>query len=93
MRIITIVLALLMATTCFADVKLFKFEKDGKVVGVCYSDKDGNTVPPVGVTAVQITEGEKDATIAQQKSDAPIVVSYPLLIVLMVSLPAQRLSH
>jgi len=53
-------------------VKLFKFMKDGKVVGVTYSDKDGNVTPPEGATAVEITEDEKTAAIAQQKADMPI---------------------
>lgn len=53
-------------------VKLFKFMKDGKVMGVSYSDKNGKVTPPEGATAVEITEDEKAATIAQQQADLPI---------------------
>ena len=52
-------------------VKLFKFMKDGKTIGITYSDKDGNVTPPDGATAVEITEDEKAAAIAQQKADMP----------------------
>ena len=51
--------------------KLFKFMKDGKVVGVSYSNINGNITPPEGATAVEITEDEKAAAIAQQQADMP----------------------
>jgi hypothetical protein len=71
-KLVILALVLFMATSCFAEVKLFKFMQDGKVVGVTYSNKDGNVIPPVGATAVEIVEFEKDATIAQQKADLPV---------------------
>ena len=80
MRIIIIVLSLLIATSCYAEVKLFKFTNGGKVVGVSYSDKDGNITPPAGATATEITESEKDAAIAQQIADTPAVFSYGTLL-------------
>ena len=53
-------------------VKLFKFVLNGKVVGVTYSDAEGNVTPPIGATAVEITEDEKAAAIAQQQADMPV---------------------
>jgi hypothetical protein len=51
-------------------VKLFKFVLNGKVIGVTYSDADGNVTPPEGATAVEIQESEKAAAIAQQEIDS-----------------------
>jgi len=53
-------------------VKLFKFMKEGKVVGVTYSDNNGNVTSPEGATSVEITEYEKASAITQQRIDEQI---------------------
>jgi hypothetical protein len=51
-------------------IKLFKFIKDGKVVGVSYTDYEGNIETPEGAIAIEISENEKEIAISRQISDA-----------------------
>lgn len=63
MRIVIIMLSLFLATSCLAEVKLWRFTDkiSGEERGISYSDKNGN--PPINNSdwnAEEISENEKE---------------------------------
>lgn len=69
MKTLITTLILLSATICFADVKLYEFiDSNNNVIGISYSDKNGNIIAPIGTTAKEISENQKNSEILKQRT-------------------------
>ena len=69
MRIIIIALSLLIATSCYAEVQLYRYTDKitGDEAGISYSDKDGNPMSNPNWIAEVITEDKKEHFIKERE--------------------------